>query len=98
MYFLSFDLSLLFYTCNDDTRAKTEMVLDQARMEKDQWDRFSALLSMRRNQEQSCKVFLTCMWKAYLICRPSGLHMITQLAPFREWYPGPSCDCMLACM
>jgi hypothetical protein len=57
MYFLSFDLSLLFYTCNDDTRAKTEMALDRARMAKDQWDRFSALSSMRRNQEQSCKVF-----------------------------------------
>lgn len=60
-------------------RAKAEMVTDraQAEMAKDLWDRFSALLSMRRNQKLNCKVLLTSMQKAYLMCMSLGLHMIT---------------------
>jgi hypothetical protein len=62
-------------------RAKAEMVTDRAWMAKDLWDRFSALLSMRRNQKLSCKVLLTSLWKVYLTCMSLGLHMITQIAP-----------------
>lgn len=62
-------------------RAKAEMGTDRAQIAEDLWDRFSALLSMRRDQKLSCKALLTSMRKAYLICISLGLHMITRIAP-----------------
>ncbi|KAB5531604.1 hypothetical protein DKX38_018274 [Salix brachista] len=64
-------------------RAKAEMGTDRAQIAEDLWDRFSALLSMRRDQKLSCKVLLTSMRKAYLICISLGLHMITRIAPLK---------------
>lgn len=72
-------------------RAKVEEVMQWIQMLKDQWDQFSALLSMRRNLEMSCKVLRT-PWYRSLVLLFKAL-----ISSPRRWFHVPLSDSLFIC-